>query len=145
MSDSFSEFAYEDAQRRAARAAPASVDAKAAGSAYVVNINELVQAAHENAVAHGWWTELDTQPNIPEKLALIHSEISEALEEYRSNRMANWTGDHGKPEGFAVELADAVIRIADLCGYLKIDLAKAIGLKHEYNRGRPYRHGGKVA
>ena len=46
-----------------------------------------------------------------------------------------------KPEGVAVELADAVIRIADLCGYLGIDLDAVIEEKMAYNAGRPYKHG----
>lgn len=47
----------------------------------------------------------------------------------------------GKPEGIAVELADAVIRIADLCGALGIDLEEVIAKKMGYNESRPYRHG----
>ena len=46
-----------------------------------------------------------------------------------------------KPEGVAVELADAVIRIADLCGHLGIDLEAAIALKMDYNETRPFKHG----
>lgn len=46
-----------------------------------------------------------------------------------------------KPEGVAVELADAVIRIADLCGHLGIDLDAVIAEKMAYNAGRPYKHG----
>lgn len=46
-----------------------------------------------------------------------------------------------KPEGVAVELADAVIRIADLCGHLGIDLEAAIDLKMAYNETRPFKHG----
>lgn len=41
----------------------------------------------------------------------------------------------------AVELADAVIRIADLCGHLGIDLDAVIAEKMAYNDGRPYKHG----
>ncbi len=41
----------------------------------------------------------------------------------------------------AVELADAVIRIADLCGHLGIDLEAAIDLKMAYNETRPFKHG----
>ena len=48
-----------------------------------------------------------------------------------------------KPEGVAVELADAVIRIADLCGHLGIDLEEVIEIKMAYNEGRPYKHGKK--
>ena len=48
-----------------------------------------------------------------------------------------------KPEGVAVELADCVIRILDYCGHAGIDIEEAIRIKHEYNKSRPYRHGGK--
>lgn len=48
---------------------------------------------------------------------------------------------HKKPEGVAVELADAVIRIADLCGYLGIDLDTVISEKMAYNETRPFKHG----
>ena len=45
---------------------------------------------------------------------------------------------------FWVEVADAFIRILDLAGAHKIDLEHIIELKHEYNKTRPHRHGGKV-
>lgn len=107
-----------------------------------MNIYDLVKRAHKTATDKGWW---DEQPNIPEKLALIHSEVSEALEAYRDGRMQTYYRDDGKPEGFAPELADVVIRIMDLCGYLDIGLDAAILEKMEYNKTRAYRHGGKKA
>lgn len=109
---------------------------------------------HALARAKGWWDgklTLEgylTLPNIPEKLALIHSEISEALEVCRdSDRSLDeiWMSKKEKPEGFSIELADAVIRIMDLCHALGIDLEAAIDLKHAYNTTRPFRHGGKRA
>ena len=48
---------------------------------------------------------------------------------------------NGKPDGFIVELADAVIRIADLCGQLGLDLTQALELKMNYNASRPFKHG----
>lgn len=48
-----------------------------------------------------------------------------------------------KPEGFMIELADVVIRIADLAYLVGGDLEAAIAEKHEYNRTRPYKHGRK--
>jgi NTP pyrophosphatase (non-canonical NTP hydrolase) len=113
-----------------------------------VNINELVKEAHENAVAKGWWE--GNEHNIPEKIALIHSEVSEALECFRAGEMKTIFKARDdssmrikKPEGFPSELADVIIRIADLCGHLEIDLEKEIATKMAYNKTRSYRHGGK--
>lgn len=104
-----------------------------------MTINELVSRAHENAVRHGFW---DKPPEFGTAIALIHSELSEALEEHREGKNAYYV-ENGKPEGYAVELADAVIRIADLCGALGIDLEEVIAKKMGYNESRPYRHGKK--
>ena len=106
-----------------------------------MTITELVHAAHKLSLEKGWYDE--GVVNIPEKLALIHSEVSEALECYRNGEMTTRFKD-GKPEGFPIELADIVIRIADLCGYLGINLDEAVRYKGDYNSNRPYRHGGKV-
>ena len=108
----------------------------------MTGINEAAKEIHENARAHGWW---DEERSFPEVLALIHSEISEALEEYRNGHGATeiYYGDNGKPEGIPIELADAIIRILDYCGYAGIDIDAAITGKHGYNKSRPFRHGGK--
>lgn len=103
-----------------------------------MTITELVNESHKNAEYHGFW---NPPPEIGTSLALIHSEISEALEEKRQGNPDIWHADSGKPEGFAIELADAMIRIADLCGFLKIDLESAIIEKMDYNENRPYKHG----
>lgn len=49
-----------------------------------------------------------------------------------------------KPCGIPSELADIVIRVLDTCVFYGIDIGKVIIQKHEYNKSRPYRHGGKV-
>lgn len=98
---------------------------------------------HENAINHGWWDDPDR--NIGELLALIHSEVSEALEAYRLGEMDTITHDNGKPEGFWVEMADVLIRVLDMAGRFNIDIEHLMTLKHEYNKTRPYRHGGKLA
>jgi NTP pyrophosphatase (non-canonical NTP hydrolase) len=102
-------------------------------------LNELAKEIHKNAVAHGWW---DNERSFPEIIALCHSELSEALEEYREGRATVYYR-FDKPEGIAIELADCIIRILDYCAYADIDIDEAILIKHEYNKTRPYRHGGK--
>ncbi|MDR0905796.1 MAG: hypothetical protein LBN00_06445 [Oscillospiraceae bacterium] len=59
----------------------------------------------------------------------------------------NGRGEHcakAKPEGVAVELADCLIRILDTCAAEGIDIDEVVRLKMEYNKSRPYRHGGKI-
>lgn len=98
---------------------------------------------HQNAVEHGWWE--NGSRNIPELLMLVVSEVSEALEAFRRDEMETYYTSEGKPEGFWTELSDAVIRIMDLAGAYNVDLEHVIVLKHEYNKTRSYRHGGKRA
>jgi NTP pyrophosphatase (non-canonical NTP hydrolase) len=104
--------------------------------------------AHEMSRSKGWYDGENAVRNVPEMLALIHSEVSEALEEYRvSDSLADTSirDEKGKPVGFASEIADVVIRIGDLCGYLGIDLESAVEAKMAFNATRPHRHGGKKA
>lgn len=179
----------------------------------MIDINTLVKRSHELSVSKGWYDgavrgNVDT---LLSKIALIHSELSEAWEESESGRYDVWYQADGKPEGVVIELADAAIRAADLIGWLcrpvyvdgyqahqalldttvagymegvryvadsatelirrgdyfgastrlaefilEIDagycdswkpgtLAEAIDIKHEFNRTRPRRHGGKLA
>lgn len=113
-----------------------------------LNIHDLQVAVHQNAIDKGFYEGVEF--NVPEKLALIHSEISEALEDYRlPDREVNeiWFNDdkNGQPEGFPIELADAVIRILDLAEHAGIDMQFALLTKHNFNTTRPYRHGGKRA
>jgi NTP pyrophosphatase (non-canonical NTP hydrolase) len=102
---------------------------------------ELQKEIHKNAVDHGWWE----SPNIPEKLLMIHSEVSEAVEDYRRKKMKITYNAmrNNKPEGFPTEIADIVIRCFDIAEFLEIDLGAVIKEKHAYNKTRPYRHGGK--
>jgi NTP pyrophosphatase (non-canonical NTP hydrolase) len=71
--------------------------------------------------------------NFPEKIALIHSEASEALEDYRKGRE-----DH-IPE----ELADIVIRVMDLAEGIDADLPEELLAKIEENTERDTQHGGR--
>ena len=82
-----------------------------------LNLVDFSKEVYQNAVAHGWH---ETERNPAEIYTLIHSELSEALEEYRCSRGNVWYGEGGKPEGIAIELLDAVIRIFDFLGKLGV-------------------------
>jgi NTP pyrophosphatase (non-canonical NTP hydrolase) len=112
-----------------------------------LTVDQLVKESHSTAKEKGWW-DGDGERNVGELLALIHSEVSEALEEYRDGRGITevyYRESDGKPEGFPVELADVLIRIGDFCGAFGIDLAAVLQEKLEFNKGRPSRHGNKRA
>lgn len=123
-------------------------------------LNDLAKEIHDNAKAHGWY---DDKRSFGEIVALCHSELSDALEEYRNGKpmayyypetpckcnlnayatdLDKWHGE--KLEGIATEMIDCLIRILDWCGSEGIDVDKLVRMKHEYNKSRPYKHGGKV-
>lgn len=101
-------------------------------------LKELAQTIAEINEANGWslvipsdWT--DDKYKIPAVLALIHSELSEALEDFREDNL-----DH-----FGEEIADVIIRCLDLTDGLNIDIDKEIADKLKKNRKRAHKHGGK--
>jgi hypothetical protein len=105
-----------------------------------MTINEWCQAVHELSKSKGWYD----SPRSPLEIhALIHCEVSEASEEARKGSPGLYY-DGNKPEGEAVELADAMIRILDYFAVKGWDLEDILTIKHAYNKTRPHRHGGKL-
>jgi NTP pyrophosphatase (non-canonical NTP hydrolase) len=100
------------------------------------NWNKIAKSIYKNAVNHGFWKE---EKNDGEAMALIHSEISEALEAMRNdNPSSSKIIEYSSVEE---ELADAVIRIMDYAFGKDLDVAGAILAKIEYNQSREYMHG----
>lgn len=115
-------------------------------------INDWCRLVHEEAVAKGWYDDVP-DPHDPvwkaARLALIHSEVSEALECVRTGATGLGLYDHApgiqrKPVGEPSELADIAIRLFDYAASIGVDLEAAIDAKVKYNATRPRRHGGKA-
>lgn len=102
--------------------------------------NALRDICHGASKAAGWWvnhkTGVDTRDNpmcFAQKLCLIHSEISEAMEGDRKGLQDDHLPHRSMRE---VELADALIRIFDLAGAYGMDIGGALAEKLKYNRER---------
>jgi NTP pyrophosphatase (non-canonical NTP hydrolase) len=121
---------------------------------YPMELQDIQERIYKTAKEHGWWDEPRTFGDI---VALCHSELSEALEEFRTNKpMVYYPDGNGgininiqhdvavKPEGVAVEMADCIIRILDWAEHNNINMQQILINKMAYNETRPYRHGGKA-
>lgn len=141
-------------------------------------INQLAAEVYANAIAKGFWrcrlcNGLGCTPcdfsgrgrNVGESLALIHAEVSEALEAKRQpeldakcDKCDGWgrvgittaskacakcggSGDALGGSRFVEELADVLIRVLDLAAGENVDIGAAVIEKHRYNASRPAMHG----
>ena len=107
---------------------------------FMVSCIEMQEAIHNNAVEKGFWKNSSKKLD-GVKIALMHSELSEALEVMRE-------GDKKSEKVPQIshleeELADTIIRIMDFVEARGLNLGVAIILKHRFNCNRPYMPGGK--
>lgn len=140
----------------------------------MIMFNELAKEIHQNAVEHGWWDEPRTFGEIvalchselsealeecradrpmewkecfgkdPFDSKILWCGAPETQECYSllKDKQCEYRGK--KPEGIAVEMADCIIRILDWAGKEGLDMDAIIREKMDYNKTRPYRHGGKL-
>jgi NTP pyrophosphatase (non-canonical NTP hydrolase) len=108
------------------------------------SLNELARECHKIAVDHGFWDypqEVSKHMQYMIKIALIHSEATEALQEVRSTNSPEPTHKDEHWDKFGDELVDIIIRVLDLADDAGIDTDRRMTRIMEQNRNRPYKHG----
>jgi len=98
-----------------------------------MTVSRWILKCHQAARKKGFW---DKERNVGETLMLVVSELGEAIEAHRTGAFGI-----GQKDTFEDEIADAVIRLFDLCGGLEIDLEKQMEWKMAFNEKREVRHG----
>lgn len=104
-------------------------------------LNQLAAEIHEINVSKGFDFDATDPRAVTEKLCLVHSELSEALEELRDGnpeRVVN-----GKPEGVGAECIDVLVRTLHILHKRGVDIDALMRAKLEFNKGRGYLHGRK--
>ncbi len=112
-------------------------------------LNMVTSQIAANNTEKGWY---DDKIEFLSSMALLHSEVSEAVDAWRVYGTADVTDVWAKPgeslpkpEGVGSEFADIFIRLLDSCYLFEIDLSAEVQRKMNYNATRPHRHGGKRA
>jgi len=103
-----------------------------------MTITEMQAMCYEQAVKSGWAGPGAREVPFLEAMALVHSEVSEAVEAWRDGQAMSWTDEQGKPQGVGSEFADILIRLGHYATIFGINLQAEVERKLEYNATRLY-------
>jgi NTP pyrophosphatase (non-canonical NTP hydrolase) len=101
-------------------------------------LDALAAIVHETAIEKGFWEGPKNHDKLGNKLALVHSEVTEILEAIRKNKGS---------EEIVEEMADVIIRLLDLYasmmngGFINHSLDEQLNKKMEVNSNRLPLHG----
>ena len=113
-------------------------------------IDEIADAVHANAIAHGFHPDGQTEREfINEQVCNLHGEVSELHEAWRADQLRQLCDKGAKMLELGIppltcieeEYADIIIRALDQCRRLGVDISRAIEIKHRFNCTRPFKHG----
>lgn len=118
----------------------------------MTSLNSIADEVHELAQAKGWHSASETEDAFVERACNnLHDEVSELHEAWRNNNLRAACDKAQQMEALGIapltcleeELADIVIRVLDNAKRLGVNIDRAVRSKHEFNKNRPIRHGGK--
>lgn len=116
------------------------------------SLSEIAEMVHDLAKEKGWHDSSETEDQFVERTTNnFHDEVSELHEAWRNNRLHAPCDKAATMEALGIrpltcleeEMADIIIRVLDSCVRLGVDIEHAVISKHEFNKSRSYRHGGK--
>lgn len=107
----------------------------------ITDLLELAKAIHVNARAHGFHKDEPIEVFLSNQCNNMHSELCELWDAYRAGWLDCKCDKDVSLNYLEEELADLIIRALDVSQRMGVDIVRAINLKHEFNKTRPFRHG----